>query len=102
MAALSPFSLHVTDQITAVLRDAWPKPLSTGEIEARTGYGIRYGQMVYRMLHRLVARGEAEKVPRPGMRSCYWRLARTEDSRVMAAWEALVRNAAMEGSEDGG
>lgn len=101
MAALSPLSLHVTDQITAVLRDAWPLPLSTGEIERRTGYGIRYGQLTYRMLQRLASRGDAEKVTLPDMKSRYWRLARTEDSRVMAAWEALVKSAATEGPADG-
>ena len=95
MAPLSPLSVHVTDQITAVLRDAWPLPLSTGEIEKRTGYGIRYGQLTYRMLRRLAARGDAETVDFPGMKSRYWRLARTQDSQVMAAWESLVKNADM-------
>ena len=99
MATLSPLSVHVTDQITAVLRDSWPLPLSTGEIEKRTGYGVRYGQLVYRLLHRMVARGEAEKVLMPGMKSRYWLLARTLDSKVEAAWEALVKDAAREGTD---
>ena len=101
MAALSPLSIHVTDQITAVLRDSWPLPLSTGEIERRTGYGIRYGQLVYRMLRRLATRGDVERVAMPGMRSAYWRQARAMDSREEAAWEALVKSAATEGPADG-
>ena len=101
MAALSSLSVHVTDQITAVLRDAWPLPLSTGEIEKRTGYGIRYGQLTYRMLQRMARAGDAEKITMPDMKSRYWRLARTQDSRVMAAWELLAKGAAAEGAADG-
>lgn len=74
MAALSPRSVHVTDQILAVLREA-AEPLPTGEIEKRTGYGIRYGQLCYRMLARLERTGQAEKLTLPDMKSRYWRLA---------------------------
>ena len=75
MSALSPRSVHVTDQILAVLAEEWPLPVPTGVIEARTGYGVRYGQLTYRLLQRLARRGEVEKITVPDMRSRYWRLA---------------------------
>ena len=74
MSALSPRSVHVTDQILAVLAEEWLLPVPTGVIEARTGYGVRYGQLTYRLLQRLARRGEVEKITVPDMRSRYWRL----------------------------
>lgn len=38
-ARLSPFRVHVADQILAALTEAAPLPLSTMAIEDRTGYG---------------------------------------------------------------
>jgi hypothetical protein len=72
---LSPRSVHVTDQILAVLASEYPLPVSTREIEERTGYGSSYGQLTYRMLTRLARRGEAEKITVADMKSRYWRLA---------------------------
>ena len=73
MAKLTPQNVAVTDQILAVLDEAYPLPASTGEVEERTGYGIRYGQLAYRMLQRLADLGEVEKITVPEMRSRYWR-----------------------------
>jgi hypothetical protein len=74
MATLSPLSATVTGRIRAVLTEAYPLPVSTREVEERTGYGARYGQLAYRMLQRLAARHEAEKIRLPDARSCYWRM----------------------------
>ena len=68
-----PFKVHVTDQILAALAEAAPMPLSTPQIQDRTGYGVRYGQLVYQMLTRLAAAGEAEKITTPGVKPVYWR-----------------------------
>ena len=75
MPSLSPRSVHVTDQILAVLAGEYPLPVPTREVEERTGYGIRYGQLTYRLLQRLARRGEVEKITVPDMKSRYWRLA---------------------------
>ena len=37
----APFRVHVTDQVLAALAEAAPMPLSTREIQDRTGYGVR-------------------------------------------------------------
>ena len=74
MTRLSPLRAEATGRIRAVLADAYPLPLSTGQVEERTGYGARYGQLAYRMLQRLAARHEAEKIHLPDARSCYWRM----------------------------
>jgi hypothetical protein len=76
LSILSPFSVHVTDQVLAVLAEAWPLPVPTGEIEDRTGYGPRHGQVAYRMLQRLARLGEVEKIVMPDVKSRYWRLAK--------------------------
>jgi hypothetical protein len=73
MAKLTPRNVAVTDQILAVLSEAYPLPVSTGEVEERTGYGIPYGQLTYRMLQRLADLGEIEKITLPDVRSRYWR-----------------------------
>lgn len=72
MTRLNPFRVHVTDQILAALADS-PVPLPTPEVEQRTGYGRRHGQLVYQLLTRLAAAGEVEKVGVPGMKPVYWR-----------------------------
>ncbi len=78
-APLSPFRIHVTDQILAALADAAPMPLSTPQIQDRTGYGLRYGQLVYQLLTRLAAAGEVEKVTARA-KPCYWRTLATQVS----------------------
>lgn len=75
MTALSPLSIACTDAVLAVLAQEYPLPVPTGEVEKRTGYGARYGQLTYRMLQRLARRGEVEKIAVPDMMSRYWRLA---------------------------
>lgn len=86
MPNISALGVHVTDQILAVLNEASPLPLSTRQIEERTGYGVRYGQLTYRMLQRLARRGEVEKWEAArspwlgGSRCCYWRRLRGEIS----------------------
>lgn len=73
MTHLPPFRVHVADQILAALGDSAPMPLSTPAIQVRTGYGPRYGQLVYQLLTRLAASGEIEKISTPGVKPVYWR-----------------------------
>ncbi len=68
-----PFKTHVADQVLAALAEAAPLPLSTPDVEKRTGYGRRHGQLVYTVLTRLAASGEVEKIAAPGVRPVYWR-----------------------------
>jgi hypothetical protein len=68
-----PFKVHVADQVLAALAEAAPMPLSTPALQDRTGYGMRYGQLVYQMLTRLAAAGEVEKITTPGVKPVYWR-----------------------------
>jgi hypothetical protein len=49
-------------------------PLPTRDIEKATGYGIRHGQLCYRMLSRLARRGALVKITLPDVRSRYWQL----------------------------
>jgi hypothetical protein len=72
-APLSPFKVHVADQVLAALAEAAPMPLSTPALQDRTGYGPRHGQLVYQLLTRLAAAGEVEKITTPGVRPVYWR-----------------------------
>ena len=75
----APFRVHVTDQVLAALAEAAPMPLSTREIQDRTGYGVRYGQLVWQVLTRLAAAGEVEKVT-ARTKPCYWRTLATQVS----------------------
>ena len=68
-----PFRTHVADQVLAALAEAAPLPLSTPDVEQRTGYGRRRGQLVYTVLARLAACGEVEKLAAPGVKPVYWR-----------------------------
>ncbi len=68
-----PFRTHVADQVLAALAETAPLPLSTPAIQDRTGYGMRYGQLVYTVLTRLAAAGEVEKIATPGVKPVYWR-----------------------------
>jgi hypothetical protein len=70
---IRPRNLAVTDQVLAFLDEAYPLPVSTREVEEGTGYGIRYGQLTYRMLQRLAGLSEVEKITDPETLSCYWR-----------------------------
>jgi hypothetical protein len=72
-APLNPFKVHVADQVLAALAETAPAPLSTPAIQDRTGYGIRYGQLVYQVLTRLTADGEVERATPPGVRPVCWR-----------------------------
>jgi hypothetical protein len=47
-------------------------PLPTRAIEERTGYGPRYGQLVYRILNQLAAAGQVEKI-NTRRKPVYWR-----------------------------
>ncbi len=64
------FRVHVADQVLAALADA---PLSTPAIQDRTGYGMRYGQLVYQVLTRLAAAGQVERSTPPGVKPVCWR-----------------------------
>jgi hypothetical protein len=67
-----PFKTHVADQILAALAEAGT-PLSTPDIEDRTGYGRRYGQLVYTVLGQLAKAGAVKKVSAPGVKPVFWR-----------------------------
>jgi hypothetical protein len=68
----SPFHDHVADQVMAALADAYPGPLSTPDIQAATGYGIRHGQLVYSMLTRLARDGQVRRTSGPGVKPVHW------------------------------
>ncbi len=72
-APLDPFKVHVADQVLAALAEAAPMLLSTPALQDRTGYGPRYGQLVYTVLGQLAKAGEVEKITAPGVKPVYWR-----------------------------
>lgn len=74
-----PFHLHVADQVLAALADADPMPLSTPQLQERTGYGTRYGQLVYQVLTRLAKSGQVERSAAPGVKPVYWRTLATSE-----------------------
>ena len=74
-----PFKVHVADQVLAVLAEAAPMPLSTPQVQDRTGYGVRHGQLVWQVLTRLAAAGQVEKVTARA-KPCYWRTLATQVS----------------------
>jgi hypothetical protein len=67
-----PFKVHVADQVLAALAEAGT-PMSTPAIQCETGYGARYGQLVYTVLTQLARAGDVEKITTPGMKPVYWR-----------------------------
>jgi hypothetical protein len=73
-----PFHVHVGDQVLAALADAG-RLLSTPEIQDRTGYGMRYGQLIYTVLARLARDGEVEKAT-TRCKPVYWRRTRPQVS----------------------
>jgi len=68
-----PFKTHVADQVLAALAEAAPLPMSTPDVERRTGYGRRHGQLVYIVLTQLAKAGDVEKLATPGVKPVYWR-----------------------------
>jgi hypothetical protein len=68
----TPFGVHVADQVLAALGGPDSAPLPTRAIEERTGYGTRYGQLVYRILNQLAAAGAVEKI-NSRRKPVYWR-----------------------------
>lgn len=74
MADLTPLAAAASAAIRRVLAEAYPVPLSTRQVEEQSGYDVCYGQLCYRMLCRLVAYGEAEKITVEDSRCRYWRL----------------------------
>jgi hypothetical protein len=68
-----PFRTHVADQVLAALAGS-SRPMSTPQVQEATGYGVRYGQLVYTVLTRLVAAGEVEKLG--ATKPVYWRRVR--------------------------
>ncbi len=66
-----PFKVHVADQVMAALAGAGA-PLSTPQLQVATGYGPRYGQLVYTVLTRLAKDGRVERSGGPGP-AVYWR-----------------------------
>lgn len=53
-------------------------PLSTTQIQERTGYGIRHGQLVYTVLARLHKAGQVERST-ARVKPVYWRTLTTDD-----------------------
>ena len=68
-----PFRTHVADQVLAALA-ASSRPMSTPQIQDATGYGARYGQLVYQVLTQLLAAGDVERLG--ARRPVYWRRIR--------------------------
>lgn len=68
-----PFRTHVADQVLAALA-ASSRPMSTPQIQDATGYGARYGQLVYQVLTQLLAAGHVERLG--ARRPVYWRRIR--------------------------
>jgi hypothetical protein len=68
-----PFRTHVADQVLAALAEAAPMPLSTSQVQERTGYGVRHGQLAYQLLVRLHKAGQVERSAAPDTRPVYWR-----------------------------
>jgi hypothetical protein len=68
-----PFRTHVADQVLAALA-ASSRPMSTPQVQEATGYGVRYRQLVYTVLTRLLAAGEVEKLG--ATKPVYWRRVR--------------------------
>lgn len=73
MGGLTPLSAAAYAEVCRVLREAYPMPLSTRQVEEASGYGIRFGTLAYRMLRRAAGRAEAEQITVPDMRCAYWR-----------------------------
>jgi hypothetical protein len=73
MTLRSPRSIRADALVRAVLAAEWPYPVKTGTVEARAG--MPRDPVVLRMLNRLAASGEAEKITRLDVKSLYWRLA---------------------------
>jgi hypothetical protein len=72
MAVPSGRSAACTAAALAVLADGaiW----STSALEEATGYGVRYGQLLYRMLERLHKLGRLDKyIDRSSCRPVHWR-----------------------------
>jgi hypothetical protein len=65
-APLSPFKVHVADQVLAALAEAAPMPLSTPALQDRTGYGPRHGQLVYPAAHPARGLGRGGEDHHPG------------------------------------
>jgi len=74
-ARMTPFRVHVADQVLAALTEAAPLPLSTLAIEDRTGYGR---SLVYQVLTRLASAGHVDRVTPPGIKPCFWRACAAE------------------------
>lgn len=68
-----PFRTHVADQVLAALAEAAPMPLSTPQVQDRTGYGMRHGQLAYQVLTRLAKDGQVERFAAPGVKPVFWR-----------------------------
>lgn len=68
-----PFRTHVADQVLAALAEAAPAPMPTPAVQYETGYGARYGQLVYIVLTQLARAGKVAKASPPGVSPCYWR-----------------------------
>jgi hypothetical protein len=67
-----PFRTHVADQVLAALAEAGTA-MSTPAIQYETGYGARYGQLVYLVLTQLAKVGEVERITARGVKPVYWR-----------------------------
>lgn len=81
MTALTARNVALTDQVVAVLRDAWPDPLPTGEIAKRAG-SSPWRNDTWRVLDRLARQGLIERVPVEYSSSRYWRHLVRADEQI--------------------
>jgi hypothetical protein len=72
MMLRSPRSIRADALVRAVLAAEWPYPVKTGTVQERAG--MPGDRVVLRMLNRMAAGGEAEKISRVDVKSLYWRL----------------------------
>ena len=96
MAAMAPRNVALTDQILATLADEGCLPISTMALleklspqpptiaerlaAFRSCRPLLHGELL-RLLNRLAARGEIEKITVPDMRCRYWRRTPGDDGR---------------------
>lgn len=94
----TPWAVALEDQILAVLRDAKGFPLSTADITAAVGAGVRDGMLS--RLGRLRRLGRVEKTTMPGFRYAYWSIV-TEPPSASNRPQSVLKSEP-EAADDGG
>jgi hypothetical protein len=70
---MTPFHVHLADQVQAALAAAHPRALSAAQIQVEVAYGMRYLKTIRVLLAELAADGAVEKITPPGTRPAFWR-----------------------------